>query len=73
MPAFPTTVKLPRFVDGDIIEISPAIDGKDTVRLIGVEAPEAKKAGAADAVSPAARQRWSDGTPSGDGIGRGLP
>ena len=43
MPAFPTTVKLPRLVDGDIIEISPAIDGKDTVRLIGVDAPEAKK------------------------------
>ena len=43
MPAFATTVKLPWGVDGDTIEISPAIDGKDTVRLIGVDAPEAKK------------------------------
>ena len=43
MSASPTTVKLPRLVDGDTIEISPAIDGKDTVRLIGVDAPEAKK------------------------------
>jgi micrococcal nuclease len=27
-------------VDGDTIEISPAVDGKDTVRLIGIDAPE---------------------------------
>ena len=43
MLASPTKVKLPRGVVSDTTEISPAIDGKDTVRLIGVEAPEAKK------------------------------
>ncbi len=29
-------------VDGDTIEISPAVDGKDEVRLIGVDTPETK-------------------------------
>lgn len=36
------TVQISRVVDGDTIEIAPAVDGKDTVRLIGIDAPEAK-------------------------------
>src|SRR3712207_4860357 len=39
------TVTLKRVVDGDTIEISPAVDGKDTVKLIGIDAPEEKSAG----------------------------
>lgn len=38
------TVTLKRVVDGDTIEVSPAVDGKDTVRLIGIDAPEEKSA-----------------------------
>lgn len=29
-----------RVVDGDTIEVSPAVDGNDDVRLIGVDTPE---------------------------------
>jgi micrococcal nuclease len=32
-----------RVVDGDTIRISPAVDGKDEVRLIGVDTPETKE------------------------------
>jgi micrococcal nuclease len=39
------TVKITRVVDGDTIEISPAVDGEDTVRLIGIDAPESKEPG----------------------------
>lgn len=35
-----TTVTVDRVVDGDTIEISPAINGKEDVRLIGVDTPE---------------------------------
>lgn len=31
-------------VDGDTIEISPKVDGKDTVNLIGIDAPEEETA-----------------------------
>jgi micrococcal nuclease len=34
------TATVSRVVDGDTIEISPAIDGKEEVRLIGVDTPE---------------------------------
>ena len=34
------TVTVSRVVDGDTIEISPAVDGIDEVRLIGVDTPE---------------------------------
>jgi micrococcal nuclease len=34
------TATVTRVVDGDTIEISPAIDGKEEVRLIGVDTPE---------------------------------
>jgi micrococcal nuclease len=34
------TVTVTRAVDGDTIEISPAVDGIEDVRLIGVDAPE---------------------------------
>ena len=36
------TVTVTRVVDGDTIEISPAIDGIEDVRLIGVDTPETK-------------------------------
>ena len=41
------TVTVARVVDGDTIEISPAIDGVTDVRLIGVDTPETKEPGCA--------------------------
>jgi endonuclease YncB( thermonuclease family) len=37
-----TSATVTRVVDGDTIEISPAIDGNEEVRLIGVDTPETK-------------------------------
>ena len=37
-----TTATVTRVVDGDTIEVSPAIDGIEDVRLIGVDTPETK-------------------------------
>src|SRR5918997_244133 len=39
------TVVMKRVVDGDTIEISPSVDGKGTVTLVGIDAPEGKKPG----------------------------
>jgi endonuclease YncB( thermonuclease family) len=39
------SVTVKRAVDGEIIEIAPSVDGKDTVRLIGIDAPEKEKPG----------------------------
>jgi micrococcal nuclease len=39
------SVTVKRAVDGDTIEISPSVDGKDTVRLISIDAPEKEKPG----------------------------
>jgi micrococcal nuclease len=39
---YDATVTVSRVVDGDTIEISPEVDGKDEVRLIGVDTPETK-------------------------------
>ena len=39
------TVNVTRVVDGDTIKISPALDGYDEVRLIGVDTPETKEPG----------------------------
>jgi endonuclease YncB( thermonuclease family) len=36
-----------RVVDGDTIEISPSVDGKNTVTLVGIDAPEIRKPGCA--------------------------
>ena len=36
-----TVVTVGRIVSGDTIQVSPAIEGKRTVRLIGIDAPEA--------------------------------
>ena len=33
-------VEVSRVIDGDTVEISPAVDGKEDVRLIGVDTPE---------------------------------
>ncbi len=48
------TVTVSRVVDGDTIEISPAVDGIDEVRLIGVDTPETVDP--ARAWSPTARR-----------------
>ena len=37
-----STVTVSRVVDGDTIEISPAVDGNEEVRLIGMDTPETK-------------------------------
>ena len=39
---FDATTTVARVVDGDTIEIAPAIDGIEEVRLIGVDTPETK-------------------------------
>ena len=39
---YDATVTVSRVVDGDTIEISPAVDGNEEVRLIGVDTPETK-------------------------------
>jgi micrococcal nuclease len=39
------SVVVERAVDGDTIEISPSVDGKGTVTLIGIDAPEGEKPG----------------------------
>ncbi|MDP9485611.1 MAG: thermonuclease family protein [Actinomycetota bacterium] len=43
--AYDATATVARVVDGDTIEISPAIDGVTDVRLIGVDTPETKEPG----------------------------
>ena len=45
--AHDATATVTRVVDGDTIEISPAIDGVTDVRLIGVDTPETKEPGCA--------------------------
>ncbi len=45
--AYDATATVTRVVDGDTIEISPAIDGITDVRLIGVDTPETKEPGCA--------------------------
>jgi len=42
---YDATVRVKRVVDGDTLKISPAIDGIDEVRLIGVDTPETKEPG----------------------------
>jgi micrococcal nuclease len=39
---YDATVTVTRVVDGDTIEVSPAVDGNEEVRLIGVDTPETK-------------------------------
>jgi micrococcal nuclease len=39
---FDATATVTRVVDGDTVEITPAIDGVEDVRLIGVDTPEAR-------------------------------
>ncbi|WP_053057869.1 thermonuclease family protein [Rubrobacter aplysinae] len=39
-PGGSRTVTVTRVLDGDTVEIQPAIDGKSDLRLIGVDAPE---------------------------------
>lgn len=39
---YDTTVRVTRVVDGDTVEISPAIDGIEDVRLTGVDTPETR-------------------------------
>lgn len=39
---FDATATVTEVVDGDTINISPAINGNDEVRLIGVDTPETK-------------------------------
>jgi micrococcal nuclease len=39
------SVMVVRVVDGDTIEISPSVDGKNTVTLLGIDAPEITKPG----------------------------
>lgn len=36
----PRTATVSRVVDGDTVEVSPAVDGEEDVRLIGIDTPE---------------------------------
>jgi micrococcal nuclease len=40
-----SSVMVMRVVDGDTIEISPSVGGKNTVTLVGIDAPEIRKPG----------------------------
>lgn len=44
---YDATTRVTRVVDGDTIEISPAVDGVEEVRLIGIDTPETKEPGCA--------------------------
>jgi endonuclease YncB( thermonuclease family) len=37
---YDVTVRVTRVVDGDIIDISPSVEGRSRVRLIGMDTPE---------------------------------
>ncbi len=37
---YDATVKVTRVVDGDTIDISPSVEGRSRVRLIGMDTPE---------------------------------
>jgi endonuclease YncB( thermonuclease family) len=39
---YDATTTVTRVVDGDTVDISPAVEGKTRVRLIGVDTPETK-------------------------------
>ncbi|MCA1716751.1 MAG: thermonuclease family protein, partial [Actinobacteria bacterium] len=39
---YDATVKVTRVVDGDTVDITPAVDGVTRVRLIGVDTPETR-------------------------------
>jgi micrococcal nuclease len=41
-PEYDATTRVTRVVDGDTIRISPAVEGKEEVRLIGMDTPETK-------------------------------
>jgi micrococcal nuclease len=43
--SYDASVRVTRIVDGDTVDISPAVDGKTRVRFIGVDTPETKKPG----------------------------
>ncbi|MCA1739889.1 MAG: thermonuclease family protein [Actinobacteria bacterium] len=45
MDEYDATVTVSRVVDGDTVDITPTVEGKDRVRLIGVDTPETKKPG----------------------------
>jgi micrococcal nuclease len=45
--SYDATATVKRVTDGDTLEISPAIDGVEDVRLIGPDTPETKKPGCA--------------------------
>ncbi len=60
--AYDASATVTRVVDGDTVEISPAIDRITDVRLIGVDTPETKEPGCAP--SPTARRPPPTPSPS---------
>jgi endonuclease YncB( thermonuclease family) len=58
--AYDATVTVSRVVDGDTVEISPAVNGVEDVRLIGVDTPETVDPG--EEVEPYGRKASSFAT-----------
>ncbi len=61
-----------RVVDGDTIEISPALDGITDVRLIGVDTPETKEPGCAPQPYGAEAGSYAESVLSGQEVGLEL-
>ncbi len=70
--AHDATATVTRVVDGDTIEISPALDGTTDVRLIGVDTPETKEPGCAPQPYGAEASSYAESVLSGQEVGLEL-
>ncbi len=66
--AHDATATVTRVVDGDTIEISPAIDGIAEVRLIGIDTPETKEPGCAPQPYGAEASSYAESVLSGQQV-----
>ncbi len=66
--AYDATSTVTRVVDGDTIEISPAIDGITDVRLIGLDTPETKEPGCAPQPYGAEASSYAESVLSGQQV-----
>ncbi len=67
-PSYDATATVARVVDGDTIEISPAIDGITDIRLIGVDTPETKEPGCAPQPYGPEASSYAEATLSGQQV-----
>ncbi len=69
VPAYDATATISRVVDGDTVEISPAIGGVIDVRLIGVDTPETKEPGCAPQPYGTEASSYAESALSGQEVG----